>query len=167
MGSAASGRPEAKLFRLRKDRGQRSRLDAVSRTGRVWHARRPFTQKEIVCVRTRSSDLEDLHHVEELAMDVADDRHGRSNMHDIALLHKQLLRLGAYCLDDRLSQELFLRQPRYALVEVYGSCAGSAYVGCVSGPSSHTRKTRHGGSCRVRRAGGGGIDNKLRVSRPR
>lgn len=51
-------------------------------------------------------------------MDVADDRDGRLHLHDIALLHQQLLRLGAYCLDDRVGEELLVVQPFDAFVEV-------------------------------------------------
>jgi hypothetical protein len=85
--------------------------------------RLPLTQKEVIGVRTRPADLEYLHHVEELPVYVPDDRHRRPDMHHIALLHEQLLRFRAYCLDHRLGEELLLRQARYALVEVYGSCS--------------------------------------------
>lgn len=80
------------------------------------------TQEEVVRVWAWSSDLEDFHHVEELAMDIADDCHRRSNVHNIALLHEELFRLCAYCLDHRLGQQLLLGESRYALIEIYGSC---------------------------------------------
>lgn len=56
-------------------------------------------------------------------MDVTNHSNWRSYVYNVALLHKKLLRFGAYCLDHRLSQQLLLRQPRYALIEVHGSCA--------------------------------------------
>lgn len=59
-------------------------------------------------------------------MDITNDRHRRSYMHNVALLHKELFRFGAYCLDHGLGEQLFLRQPRYALVQVYGGCVQSA-----------------------------------------
>lgn len=126
----------------------------------------PFTKKQIVRVRTRPSDLENLHHVEELAVDIANNSYGRSDVHHVALLHEELLRFGAYCLDDRLGKQLFLRQPRYTLVKVYGSCAESAYATGASVLMGRTRKTRHGGRCKIG-AVSGGIDDKLRVLRPR
>lgn len=43
-------------------------------------------------------------------------------MHDIALLHKKLFRLGAYCFDDRLGEQFFLIEAADALVEVDRSC---------------------------------------------
>jgi hypothetical protein len=49
-------------------------------------------------------------------VDVTDHRDWRKNVHDIALLHQQLFRLGTYCLDDGLGEQLFLAQPRYTLI---------------------------------------------------
>ena len=65
-------------------------------------------------------------------MYVAHDSDGRANVHHIALLHKQLFGLGAYCLDHRLGQQLLLGEARYTLIEVYGGCGLSA-----GGQASH------------------------------
>ncbi len=46
------------------------------------------TQKQVVCVWTWSSDLEDLHHIKELAVYVTNDGDWRPDMHHIALLHE-------------------------------------------------------------------------------
>jgi hypothetical protein len=86
------------------------------------------TQEQIIGVWTRPADLEYLHHVEELAVNVAHNGHGRSDVHHIALFHKKLFRLCAYCLNDRLCQQLLLGEARYALVEVYGGCERSVQV---------------------------------------
>lgn len=61
-------------------------------------------------------------------MDITHDRDWRSDMHHIALLHKQLFRLGAYCLDDRFGQQLLLGEARYTLIEVYGGCGRSVHA---------------------------------------
>jgi len=92
--------------------------------GRVQHTAngRRRTEEEVVGVRTRPANLEYLHHIEELAVDVTHDSNGRSDVHHIALFHEQLLGFGAYCLDHRLGEQLLLRQARYAFIEVYGSC---------------------------------------------
>lgn len=72
---------------------------------------RQHTEEQIVCVRTRAPDFEYLDHVEELAMDITHDRDRRPDVHDVTLFHEQFLRLGAYCLDDRLGQQLLLIEP--------------------------------------------------------
>lgn len=54
-------------------------------------------------------------------MDVTDDRDRRLDVDDIALLHQQLLGLGAYCLDDGIGQEFFAVEPSDAFIEVYAS----------------------------------------------
>lgn len=64
------------------------------------------TQKEIICIRTPSSNFEDLYQVVELAVYVADNSNRGAHVYDIALTHEQLLRLGAYCLDHRLGEKL-------------------------------------------------------------
>jgi hypothetical protein len=61
-------------------------------------------------------------------VDVADDGDGRADVHHVALLHEQLLGLCAYCLDDRLGQQLLLGEARNALIEIYGGCPGSVYT---------------------------------------
>ena len=54
-------------------------------------------------------------------MDIANNGHGRFDVHDIALLHEELFCLSAYRLDDRLGQQFLLVEPCYALVEVDSS----------------------------------------------
>ena len=120
------------------------------------------TQEQIVGVRAGPANLENLHHVEELAVDVAHDGDGRADVHHVALLHEQLLRLCAYRLDHRLGQQLLLGQARYTLIEVYGGCGGqyaptkrmgapatdvhgspgmAGFVGCVCG-LRHARRAQ-------------------------
>lgn len=84
---------------------------------------RLHTKKQVVCIRTRPSNFEYLYHVEKLAVNITDDRHRCENVHHVALLHEELFRLRAYCLDDRLGQEFLLVKPCYALIEV-DSCYG-------------------------------------------
>jgi hypothetical protein len=84
------------------------------------------TQEQVVGVGAGPANLENLHHVEELAVDVTDDGHGRADVHHVALLHEQLLGLGAYRLDDRFGEQLLLGQARDALIEVHGICHASA-----------------------------------------
>ena len=57
------------------------------------------TKEKIICVRTKATNLEDLQHVKELAVDIADYSHWGGYVNDIALLHEHLLGFGAYCLD--------------------------------------------------------------------
>lgn len=95
--------------------------------GRVPH-RRLLTQEEVVGVRARPTNLEYLHHIKELAVDVADNRHGRSDVHHIALLHEQLLGLCTYCLDDGLGEQLLLGQAGYAFIQVHAGCKVSVCV---------------------------------------
>lgn len=80
------------------------------------------TKEEIVCVRAEASNSEDFYHVKELAVDVSNDGDGRVNVHNVTLLHQELLRLGAYCLDDGVGEELLLVEASYALIEVDGRC---------------------------------------------
>jgi hypothetical protein len=73
------------------------------------HANRArLTQEQIVCVWTVPSNLEDLDHVKELPMNVTNHCHRSLDVYDIALLHEQLFRLGAYRLNDRVREQLFL-----------------------------------------------------------
>lgn len=78
------------------------------------------TQEEIVCIGTVTSDSEDLDEVEELPMDVSDNGYGGADMDDVALTHEQLLRLCAYCFDDRLGEKFFLVEARDTLVQIDG-----------------------------------------------
>ena len=66
-----------------------------------------LTKKEIIGIGTESANLENLDHIEELAMDVSYHGDGRSDMDHIALLHQQFLGFEAYCLDDRFGQQFF------------------------------------------------------------
>lgn len=43
-------------------------------------------------------------------------------MHDIALLHQQLFRFGAYCFNDRVGEEFLAVEAGDALVEVDAGC---------------------------------------------
>lgn len=61
-----------------------------------------LTKKKIVCVRTETADLEYLDHIKELPVYVANDCNRRANVYDVALLHQELFRFGAYCFDDGL-----------------------------------------------------------------
>jgi hypothetical protein len=79
------------------------------------------TQKQIVGVRAGPADLEYLHHVEELAVNITNHCNRRADVHHVALLHQKLLRLCTYCFYHGLGQQLLLREPRYALVEVDSS----------------------------------------------
>lgn len=94
----------------------------------------PHTKKKIVCVRTEATDLEDLQHVKELPMNIANDSHWRGYVNDIALLHQHLLRFGAYCLDQGFCKEVFLVQLGDALVKV-DTCYAQ-----VSGRDQHVRE---------------------------
>jgi hypothetical protein len=111
------------LFRQKRGRDRRSRLLSVSSAarGRVSHMRDGpiLTQEEVVRIRTWSTNLKDLHHIEELAMDITDNGDGCSDVNHIALLHEQLLSLCAYCLYDRLRKQLLLGQPGYTFIQVY------------------------------------------------
>lgn len=80
------------------------------------------TQKQIVRIRAKPPDLEDLNHIKELPVNITNDRHGSRNVDDIALLHQQFFRLGAYRLHHRVCQQLFFIQPFDALVEVDTRC---------------------------------------------
>jgi hypothetical protein len=86
------------------------------------------TQEKIVGIRTGPANLKYLHHVKELAMNVANNCDGRPDMDYIALLHKQLLGLCTYGFDHGLGQQLLLGEARYTLIEIYGRCQGSVYV---------------------------------------
>jgi len=77
-------------------------------------------EEQIVCVGAETADAKDFEHVEELAMDVADDGDRCCYVHHITLLHKELFRFGAYGFDDRVGQELLFVEPRNTFVEVDG-----------------------------------------------
>ena len=55
-------------------------------------------------------------------MDVTDYCHRRLDVDNIALLHQQLLRLGAYCFDHGVGEELLSIQACDALIEVDAGC---------------------------------------------
>jgi hypothetical protein len=77
------------------------------------------TEEQIIRIRTVPSDPEYLDHVEELAMDVANDCDRRLYVYDIALLHKQFLRLSAHRFDYWISQELLPVKSFDAFVQIY------------------------------------------------
>lgn len=81
-------------------------------------------QEEVVCVWAEAADLEDFEHVEELAVDVADDGDGGEDVHDVGLVHQLLLELVAYGLDHGFREELLLVQALDAFVEVDGGLGG-------------------------------------------
>lgn len=80
------------------------------------------TEEQVVCVGAKASYPEYLNHVEELAVDVADDGDGGINVDDIALFHQELFSFCANGLDDRVCKQLLPVEPRYALVEVNRGC---------------------------------------------
>lgn len=79
------------------------------------------TEKEVIRIWTESPDLEDLNQVVKLAVNVADNGDGGSNVYDITLFHQQLLRLGAYRLNNRICQQFTFVDPFDALVQVDAS----------------------------------------------
>lgn len=96
-------------------------------------------EEEIVGVGTVAANLEDLNHVEELSVYVSHYRHRREDVHDIALLHQQLFRFGAYCFNDRVGEEFLAVEAGDALVEVdAGRQTRHCYVMSSSGASSFT-----------------------------
>ena len=52
-------------------------------------------------------------------MDIANDRNWCLYVHDIALLHKQFLRLSAHRFDDRVGKQLLAVKPFDTFVQVY------------------------------------------------
>lgn len=52
-------------------------------------------------------------------MDVANDRHRRLYVHNIALFHKQFLRLRAHRFDDRVGKKLLAVEPFDTFVQIY------------------------------------------------
>ena len=62
------------------------------------------TKEEIIGVGAEASNLEDLDHIEELAMYVAYDCNGSGDVNNVAFLHQKLFGLGAYCFDDRFGK---------------------------------------------------------------
>ena len=61
-------------------------------------------------------------------MDISNHRDGRSDVHDIALLHQQLFRFGAYRFNDKFIQQLFLIEAGDALIEVDGRYSQSSQL---------------------------------------
>ena len=76
------------------------------------------TEKQVIRIRTVTTDLKYFYHVKELSMNIADHSDGRLYMHNIALFHQQLFRFGAYCFDHGVRKELFLVQARYTFVQI-------------------------------------------------
>lgn len=92
------------MSRQSRSRGQQSRLTVSI----IWVAK--LTHEDVVCLWTLSSDLEQLHQVEELAMNISTDlssaqerpsqahSHWTVNILDVALVHQDLLCLLAQLL---------------------------------------------------------------------
>jgi hypothetical protein len=71
-------------------------------------------------------------------MDIANHRDWRLYVHDIALFHKQFLRLCAHRFNNRVGKELLAVQPFDAFVQVYagytGLSVGSQISHAIAGP---------------------------------
>lgn len=65
-----------------------------------------------------ATNSEDLNHIEELSVDVANDCYWSSNVNHIALLHQQLLRLRTNGLHHRVREKLLSIEPGDAFVKV-------------------------------------------------
>jgi len=65
-------------------------------------------------------------------MDIANDRNWCLYVHDIALLHKQFLRLSAHRFDDRVGKQLLAVKPFDTFVQVYAGYTGLSVEGQVS-----------------------------------
>lgn len=77
------------------------------------------TEEEIVGIWTRAADLENLQKIKELTMNVANNSDGCLDVYDIALLHEQLFRFGAYCFYDGLGKQFLLVESGNAFVQIY------------------------------------------------
>jgi hypothetical protein len=66
-------------------------------------------------------------------MDVSDDRYRRLYVYDIALLHKQFLRLSAHRFDDRVGQELLAVEAFDTFIQIYAGYMDDAvsWVPCL------------------------------------
>ena len=58
-------------------------------------------------------------------MDITDHCDWSLDVHDIALLHQQLFRFGAYCFNDGVREELLAVQTRDAFVKINTGCTYS------------------------------------------
>lgn len=93
--------------------------------GKCSHVR---TEEEVVGVWTVSANLENLYHVKELTVYISHHCYWRFYVDDIALLHQQLLCLGAYCFDNALGEKLFLVEAGYAFVQIDAGYVRSVYM---------------------------------------
>jgi hypothetical protein len=109
---------------------------------RDWCVYRP-TEEEIVCIRTVSSNFEDLDHVKELAVDIAHDCDRSLDVHDIALFHQQLFCFGTDGFNDRVGEEFFAVKTVDAFVEIYAGWVLVSMESVVVGLQEHTRQARH------------------------
>lgn len=82
--------------------------------------RAKLTEKQIIRVRAETPNSEYLQQVKELAMDIPYHSDRCFDVHDIALLHQQLLSLRTDGLDDRLGQEFLAVESLDAFVQVNG-----------------------------------------------
>lgn len=76
------------------------------------------TQEKVIRIRAIASYLKDLDKIIELPVYISHDRNGCLHMHHVTLLHQELLGLGAYCLNDRFSEEILLVEGFYALIKI-------------------------------------------------
>jgi len=86
--------------------------------GRSREQEQKHTQEKVISIRTKASNLKDFNQVIELPVYISHHCDGRLHMHDVALLHQELLGLGAYRLDDRFSKQVLLVQRFDALIKI-------------------------------------------------
>lgn len=70
-----------------------------------------LTKEKIICIRAESTNPEYLQQIKELAMNVSHNGNWGFDVNHVALLHQELLRLGANSLDNRLGKQLFPVKP--------------------------------------------------------
>ncbi len=80
------------------------------------------TKKEVIGVWTISANFENLNQIKELPVDVSYYCDRCLDMDHVALLHQQLLGLGAYCFDDGFSKQVLLVKAFNAFIEIDGRC---------------------------------------------
>lgn len=67
-----------------------------------------------------------------MSVDIANHGDRRLDVHDIALFHKQFLRLCAHRFNNRVGKELLAVQPFDAFVQVYAGYTGLSVGGQIS-----------------------------------
>ena len=98
-----------------------------------------LTEEEVVCVRTLPTNAKDLQQIKKLAMDITNNGHRSLDMDHIALLHQQLLGLGADGLDHGLSQELLAVEALDALIQIDTSFNKVSTHSTVTNQKQHVR----------------------------